>query len=201
MADRWRSGEIITRREVLGLGPFPPPKPRPAWYHKSWLDIPVHVIEDSPEQLITYTAPLAPFHFPPGTWPTPAGLHPWHGRQGWTGHGCLMIQRPEDHYAVWHFWNGPDREFSCWYVNLQVAFERTAVGYDTQDLELDIVISPDGHWTLKDDDILEDRVREGRFTAEQVAWIRELGSDLCRRVDARDYWWDLAWSRWTPDPR
>lgn len=55
----------------------------------------------------------------------------------WAGHGCLMVQRPGEHHAVWHFWDGADRRFSHWYVNLQTAFRRTAIGYDTQDLEVD----------------------------------------------------------------
>ena len=49
-----------------------------------------------------------------------------------------MLQRPGDAYAIWHFWHGPEREFRGWYVNLQEPFRRTAQGYDTQDLELDI---------------------------------------------------------------
>ena len=83
-----------------------------------------------------------------------------------------MLQRPGEMYAVWVFWKGPDREFDCWYVNLQEPFRRTDVGYDTQDLELDIVVSFDGSWVLKDDEVLELRVREGRLSEEQVGAVR-----------------------------
>lgn len=59
-----------------------------------------------------------------------------------------MVQRPGDPHAVWHFWTGPDREFTCWYINLQADFVRAAIGYDTQDFELDLVVFPDGfHWS------------------------------------------------------
>jgi predicted RNA-binding protein associated with RNAse of E/G family len=95
-----------------------------------------------------------------------------------------MVQRPGDHHAVWHFWTGPDREFACWYVNLQTAFVRTSVGYDTQDLELDIVVTPDGTWTLKDLDVLDDRVAEGRFSPELARWIVSLGEQLAAELDA-----------------
>jgi len=47
-------------------------------------------------------------------------------------------------HAIWVFWRGPQREFAGWYVNLQEPFRRTSRGVDTQDLELDIVIAPDG---------------------------------------------------------
>jgi hypothetical protein len=35
-----------------------------------------------------------------------------------------------------------------------------ATGYDTQDMELDILVSFDGSWELKDAEALEQRVRE-----------------------------------------
>ncbi len=65
-------------------------------------------------------------------------------------HGVLMLQRPGEAHAVWHFWDGPDRDFTCWHLNLQAPFRRTPIGYDTQDLELDLVVSPDGSFVLKD---------------------------------------------------
>jgi hypothetical protein len=58
------------------------------------------------------------------------------GRAAWHGHGVLMQQRPDEAHAIWIFWDGPEREFRGWYVNLQEPLRRTAVGYDTQDLEL-----------------------------------------------------------------
>jgi len=162
--------------------------------------MPVIVVEDNAEHLITFTPPGSRFGFPEGPWPTPDGLHPWHNNGGWHGHGCLMIQRPGDHHAVWHFWQGDDREFACWYINLQADFVRTGIGYDTQDFELDLIVTPDHSWILKDDDVIDERVTEGRFTADLVAWIRSLGADLCDRVDRPDYWWDLSWASWAPDP-
>ena len=72
---------------------------------------------------------------------------------------------------MWHFWDGPDRDFRCWYLNLQAPFRRTAIGYDTQDLELDIVVAPDGSFVLKDLEFMDQRVAEGRFTPELVAEV------------------------------
>ena len=147
----WSTGDAIVRREVLNDG-------------RAWLEVPVVVVRDEPELLATYVAEGAPFHFPPGDWPTPTGRHPWHGRTSWQGHGVLMLQRPGEAHAIWVFWHGPEREFTGWYVNLQQPFRRTEVGYDTQDLELDIWLPVDGGWEWKDADVLEERIREGRFT-------------------------------------
>ena len=196
MGGPWAHGDLIVRREQLGLQPDAVAERTPSV--GVWLEAPVFVVEDTEEQLVSYTAPGARFRFPEGRWPTPDGRHPWSDREAWTGHGCLMMQRPDDHFAVWHFWDGDDREFVCWYLNLQTAPVRTADGYDTQDLELDIVVFPDGSYVLKDDEVLDDRVAEGRYSAALVAWIRAYGDQLTGRLDSEGPWWDRSWSQWTP---
>jgi hypothetical protein len=187
MTSRWSPGDVIVRREVLNDG-------------RAWLEIPVIVVDDRPDLLGTYIAGGAPFRFPPGDWPTANGLHPWHDRPHWEGHGVLMLQRPGDSYAIWVFWHGPEREFRGWYVNLQAPFRRTARGYDTQDLELDIVVPLSGGWKLKDDEVMEARVLEGRFTAEQIAATRALAREITADLDAGRHWWSEDWSTWHSDP-
>lgn len=199
VAQMWHEGDVVMRREVLGLSPIDESSNgSPAWRGKAWLEVPVYVVEDSVDHLITYIASGADFRFPVGEWPSPDGLHPWYGRTAWEGNGCLMVQRPGEHHAVWHFWDGPDRDFRCWYINLQTAFERTATGYATQDLELDLVVLPDGSWSLKDDDVLDDRVAEGRFTPELARWVRGLAGELIEGLDTGNRWWDETWAEWIP---
>ena len=101
---------------------------------------------------------------------------------------------------MWVFWDGPERTFSHWYVNLQKPFERTAAGFDTQDLELDVVVWPDGRWELKDDELLDQRVREGRFTQDQARAIRAEAARITAELDAGRRWWDDAWAEWRPEP-
>lgn len=198
-AERWTAGQVVTRREVLGYEPVESDEPRGPWEGQVWLEVPVRVVEDSTDALVVYLEPGAPFTFPPGEWPTADGRHPWHGNSAWEGHGCLMVQRPGEHHAVWHFWTGPDRDFACWYVNLQTAFRRTSDGFETQDLELDLVVAPDGSWEMKDWELLDDRVVEGRFPTDVVVFIRRLGVRLGRELDAGRRWWDDAWQQWSPD--
>jgi hypothetical protein len=182
----WQPGQAIVRREVL--------------HHGVWLGTVVFVVEDRPDLLVSYLPEGAPFGFPPGEWPTPDGRHPWHGRSRWQGHGTLMLQRPGEAHAVWHFWRGPERTFAGWYLNLQAPFRRTSIGYDTQDLELDIWIEPDGRWTYKDLELMPDRVAEGRWSAEEVAEIVRSGEQLGARLDAGERWWNERWVDWRPDP-
>jgi len=181
----WGEGDWIVRREVLSNGP--------------WQGVIVKVIEDSPEQLISYIPEGSPFGFPDGNWPTPDGKHPWSDRSHWQGHGCLMIDKPENPYSVFHFWHGPEREFLCWYINLQEPIRRTDIGYDTQDHELDLIVYPDGRWELKDDELMDQRVLEGRWTEARVAQIRANGVQIADRLQKGERWWPLGWRDWRPD--
>ena len=165
-----------------------------------WLEIPVIVVRDDGDLLVTYIAGGAPLRFPDGNWPTANGLHPWHGKDRWHGHGVLTLQLPGRMHAIWAFWRGERREFTGWYVNFETPIRRRPDGYETQDLELDIWIPRDGDWEWKDEGLLEARVREGRFTAEQVAAVRAEGDRVAAELDAGRRWWDEAWASWTPDP-
>lgn len=185
----WAWGDVIVRREVLNDG-------------RPWLATMVYVVEDSAEHLVTYLPEGGELRFLPGLFPTHTGRHPWNrsGLNHWQGHGVLMVQRPGEDHAMWHFWRGRDRAFDHWYVNIQEAFRRTSIGFDTQDLELDIVVPLDGTWQFKDGDLLAEHVRLGRYTTAQVDAVLELGERLGAELDAGRRWWDETWSTWTPDP-
>jgi hypothetical protein len=182
----WSYGDVIVHREI-------------AW-GRPWVAIPEIVVADTDDVLVTFIATGAPFGYGAGSWPTETGLHPWQPRTEWQGHGVLIVCRPGDPYAVWHFWHGDDRQFLWWYLNLQAPFRRTAIGYDTEDHELDVVVFPDGRWLLKDDEHMDQRVREGRYTASEVADIRAVGARLTAMVETGATWWDPAYASWVPDP-
>jgi hypothetical protein len=103
--------------------------------------------------------------------------------------------------AVQHLWIGPDRDFACWYLNIQEPMRPTEIGFDSQDLELDIVVAPDRTWALKDDDLLDQRVAEGRWTPEEAAAIRAIAREQIDDVlEPHRWWWDERWAAWEPDP-
>ena len=181
----WSEGDVVVRREVLNDG-------------RCWCQFPVRVVQDNDELLATYIPTGAEFDFPPGEWPIEGGQHPWDGKERWEGNGVLMLQRPGEAYAIWVFWFGEERTFNGWYVNLQEPFRRNGHGYDTQDLELDIVVPVDGPWEWKDDELLDVRVAEGRFTPEQAAAAREEGRRVGALLDAGERWWDDSWATWRP---
>lgn len=102
-------------------------------------------------------------------------------------------------HAVWVFWAGADRHFAHWYVNTQEPFRRSSIGYDTQDLELDLVVEPTGRWRLKDAENLVARIDEGRLSPEQGSAAMSEAARLAERLDHRRWWWDWSWALWHPD--
>lgn len=183
-AYRWQPGEQVVRRELC-LG-------------RPWLGQPAIVVRDADDLLALFVAEGSELAYPDGDWP--GGLHPWHGKERWRGHGVLQLQRPSEAHAVWLFWTGPERRLDFWYVNLQAPFRRTSLGIDTQDHELDIVIRLDGSWRFKDEERLDRWVELGRWTAAEVETIRAEGARIAAELEAGRRWWSEDWADWRPDP-
>jgi hypothetical protein len=179
----WLPGRQIVRREI--------------WRGLPWIAVVAVVVADTDDLLASYIPSRSPFAFPPSADGRP---HPWLGRTHWEGNGVLMLQRPGEAYAVWHFWQGAERAFNGWYLNLQEPFRRSAIGYDTQDLELDVWVPLEGDWQFKDEELLEVRVSDGRYTPEKAERIRALGGEIGAMLDRGERWWDDAWAAFTPDP-
>jgi Protein of unknown function (DUF402) len=169
---------------------------RQVWHGLPWLSIPVQVVENRPEQLVLYLPTGAPFGFHRDH---PLGTHPWSHSERFQGHGVLMLQRPGEAHAIWHFWEGDDRRFVGWYVNFQEPFRRRPFGFDTQDQELDLWLPVDGEPQWKDVDLLAERVTQGRFSQGEQAEIHAEGNRVYAQVARGERWWDPAWSRWAPD--
>ena len=184
MGARWQAGERIVRRELC-LG-------------RPWLGQAAIVVEDTAELLALYIAEGSELAYPDGDWP--GGRHPWHGKERWRGHGVLQLQRTGEAHSVWLFWEGPERSLTYWYLNLQAPFRRTAVGIDTEDHELDVLLEPGGSWRFKDEEWLDEWVRLGRWTPPEVAAIRAEGDRIAAELDAGRRWWSDDWADWTPDP-
>ena len=178
----WQPGEVIVHREV--------------WRGAPWCASPVVVVEDSPALLVTYLPEESPFVFPPSA---DGRRHPWAGKRAWRGNGMLALRRPGEAYSVMHFWEGPERRFAGWYLNLEEPFRRTSAGFDSQDLELDVWIPADGPWRFKDADLLEQRVREGRYSEEQCTAIRRLGDEIAAQLERGERWWDERWASFAPE--
>jgi hypothetical protein len=168
---------------------------RTVWRGRPWVAIAALVVRDQPDLIALYVPEGAPFDFAPVA-PIP---HPWEGRESWQGHGVLMFHRPGDPYAVWVFWEGPQRAFSCWYVNFQTPLTRSRLGFDTLDHELDLCSADGKTWHWKDDELLDQRVGEGLFTAQEAAAIRAEAARVRTGLEVDGMWWDPGWAEWSPN--
>ncbi len=188
MFERWEPGERVVRREV--------------WRGRPWSALPMYCVRDTADLLALYMPVGTPIGFADGEWPTPTGRHGWNAGPGtvWLHQDVLQLHRPGDAYSVWTFSPGQNPAEQGWYVNLQDAFRRTAMGIDTLDHELDLVIDPDGGWQFKDVDEFHEGIELGRFTAREAAEIEALGDRLATIIDAGAQWWDDRWKNWTPRP-
>lgn len=113
----------------------------------------------------------------------------------WDTYRILRLIRWGTGHSFELFWHEADDSFAGWYVNIQEPLRRSPVGFDTDDLVLDIWIEPDGSWAWKDADELREAVRLGRFTEDEARAIRAEGE---RVIEERP--WPTGWEEWRPDP-
>jgi uncharacterized protein DUF402 len=147
------AGSIITVREV--------------WDDQVWLHFPEVVVSDD-EVLATVLRDGTPLAFPAHS----GGPHPWSVQTHWEGTTVLKLRRRDDWYSVWKFF---DADGGCqgWYVNFERPYVRCPDGIDIDDLELDLVVAPDGDHRWKDVE------------------------HLAARLDRDDRWWS-PWDEWVP---
>ena len=109
--------------------------------------------------------------------------------------------RPGDPYSVWLHWTpGEPHRFLGWYVNLEAPFVRTPIGVDTTDLSLDVVVTPGGEWSWKDEQYVRVWEDLGVFTPEETRRIYDAGHLAIAEIEARRPPFDDTWLDWRPDP-
>lgn len=111
---------------------------------------------------------------------------------------ALMLMREADWHSVRVAWLD-DGEHWGWYVNLEEPYRRTAHGFETMDLMLDVIIDPDRSWRWKDEEELQEAVEAGLFTPQQAKAIRHEGERVLERVEAWTEPFNEGWEEWRPD--
>lgn len=125
-----------------------------------------------------------------------------HEDRPWTGTSVLMLHCPGDGFSLWRAWDADRWLPAWWYLNIEEPWRRTAIGFDTRDLWLDLWSEPDRReWHWKDEDELAWAVEQGRCGAAGAASIRTEGERALRRMQRGDPPFDQDWSGWRPDPR
>lgn len=119
----------------------------------------------------------------------------------WPGPPTLRLHPWGSTYSIIRSWNSAHACAEGWYVNLEAAWRRTRLGFDSQDLTLDITVAADlSSWAWKDEDELEWSVEAGKYSAEEAALIREEGLRVIEALETRSWPFSADWSQWCPDP-
>jgi predicted RNA-binding protein associated with RNAse of E/G family len=171
------------------------------------------VVRDSPEETVLLLLPGAECAFP--KWArTRAGMDcppeaRWRATlEGdhdllsarWQTNRFLMLLQPDTHCSVSLIWDDTTNHFECYYVNFQLPYVRTHSGLDTFDLELDLVILPDGEHRWKDKEDYEAGVRMGVIRQPWVDAINQATPGILESARTGRYPFDMTWRDWLPDP-
>ncbi len=111
----------------------------------------------------------------------------------------LMLLRPDTWHSIWLMWDHSTWEFLQWYVNFQLPFKRTALGFDTADKTLDITVDIDRKWQWKDEGEFAYAQEIGLIQKDEAAVIRAEGERVIGWIEARDYPFTEDWIEWRPD--
>jgi hypothetical protein len=75
--------------------------------------------------------------------------------------------------------------------------ERTPLGFDYEDLVLDVWVGRNGSWQWLDEDELEEVVAAGLIGEAEAAAIRASGEEVIAQLDVL---LPTGWEDWRPDP-
>ena len=174
---------------------------------KLWAAWPQIVVCDGPELTALYTPPGTVYRRPCPIDGSPLRLigsnEQWQlVDSAWQGEGRLLLALPGAAHAVYCFWRAEEqRSLSCWYINLQKPYRRTAQGFDTLDQTLDVIVSPDRFsWHWKDEDELQELQDRGVITTEQATALYLEGERGIALVQQADSPYSPDWAHWSPDP-
>jgi len=116
----------------------------------------------------------------------------------WTETDVLMLARPGEAHSVEVMWETGQTSLRCWYINLQEPLRRTAIGFDTMDHLLDIVISPDRtQWRWKDEEEFQEAVAIGVYSPEEARAIQAEGKRVIELLRTGQPPFCDGWDRWS----
>jgi len=182
--------------------------------HQVWLAESVIVVKDGPKQTVLLLMPGAECAFPEGYWRWKKNRDRSNGTRwqearserlqlrkfAWQTNRVLIFLEPEKYYACFLFWDQAEDQFNSYYINFQLPYRRSHCGFDTLDLDLDIVIDPQYHWIWKDEEDYQEGIREGGILDEWVQGIERSKTEVFERINRRADPINGSWLTWRPDP-
>jgi hypothetical protein len=165
---------------------------------------PCRVVVDDESLLALFIAAGSPYKAGPKRTAAEKRKQPWSklppDEYVWRN-DTLRLMFPERQHSVLLFWAGAgsERKLLRYFVNLEEPFRRTAVGFDTQDHTLDIVVTPELVCTWRDEAEFDNHVAHGFYTPALSGAIRAEGSAVIEAISTREHPCLNGWSDWRPD--
>lgn len=188
----WQPGEIAALRGISG-GRF--------WSARSTI-----VIHDQPDELALLLLPGAECAAPWGYVHQKHGDHSRWDRWGdelsrswsvdkynWQTKRCLILMTPGSVYSILLMWEHVNNKFLGYYVNFEIPYTRSLPGFDTHDLELDMVIDPSLAWQWKDQEEYRQGVELGMIKPEIQAEIKQAELQILEKLKKQEYPFDHSW--------
>jgi hypothetical protein len=173
----------------------------------------VIVVKDTPEEVALYLMPGAECAAPWGYIHQKHGDHSGWDRWGdmlrgdwtlekftWHTNRFLILLEPDKFFATLYIWEHATGDFQCFYINFQLPFTRTPLGFETFDLELDMLIAPDYRWKWKDVTEYQEGTASGVLRLDWIQGIERDKPEVFARLEQRRYPLNGAWLDWQPDP-
>lgn len=174
-----------------------------------WLAQSVIVVQDEAQETILLLLPGAQCAYPEGYWRWRKGDYTqgnrWQEARNpsltlrqftWQTNRILMFLEPDKYFSCWLFWDHVTDAFNCYYVNFQLPYRRSRIGFDTFDLELDLVIDAHLGWHWKDEDEYLTGIQAGEITREWVRGIEEAKAEVFNRIRHRHHPFNGSWFNW-----
>lgn len=199
MAGNFNTGEHCILRGII--------------YNKVWIVQSMIVIEDNKERTVLLLLPgsqcVIPQEYREWGKTGKANINRWQISKKnplllqeylWQRNRVLFFLEPNKYYAICLFWVHDTDKFSGYYINYQLPFIRTELGFDTLDLELDIDIDENYHWQWKDVDDYQKGISEGVIKEEWVRGIEQSKEEILMKINNHSNPMDGSWINWRPDP-
>lgn len=84
--------------------------------------------------------------------------------------------------------------FAGWHINFQRPLRPSPLGWDTEDLVLDIEVATDGSWALEDRADFEHAVDEGYFDRETEHAVMNAVEEALARLGRREVPFGVGWT-------
>ncbi len=197
MDNYWKPGDSAVLRGVFNA--------------RVWAAQAVRVVKDTPTETVLLLVPGAECAFPEGyfrwghgdfshgtRWSDSLGGAWQLRRTHWQTNRFLMLLEPGRYYATEYIWEAATGAFRGYYVNFQLPFRRTRLGFDTLDLDLDLVVDSSQSWELKDTEDYDAGLQSGGIEPAWSAAIAQAQPAIIAAIEARQYPFDGAWLNWRP---